>query len=174
MSPTLTSLAPDVWDYLVAQCQASPVLGLAMVPVGVFDGPAVSPDQVASFAQRLWIGHDPFSGPSQAGMEADQVFAHLDHARTREETGHITCAVEDYSGDPDMRVHRAAVKSLLGTVELLLRGDPATGGPGDASLGGLVMWAEVGGPFAWYPAQLDNGASMACVFRIAYEARLTT
>lgn len=86
MSPTLTSLVADVADYLVAQCQASPLLGLAPVPVGVFDGPAINRDVVTPFAQRLWIGHDPFSGPSLPGMEADQDFAFLDHARTRDET----------------------------------------------------------------------------------------
>jgi hypothetical protein len=41
-------------------------------------------------------------------------------------------------------------------------------------MGGLVLWSQVTGPFTWYQAQLDSGASAMCVFRVSYRARLVT
>jgi hypothetical protein len=170
---TLTSLAADVTDYLVAQCQASTSLGAAAPPVEVFDGPNITTDAFVG-TQRLWIGHDPFS-TGQPTMEADQDFATMgDQARTRNETGHVVCAAEDASGDLAMGTHRDAVKALIGAVELMFRGLPSSGGPGDFSMGGLVLWASVTGPFAWYQDQLETGASASCVFRVSYFGRLTT
>ena len=166
-----TSVAPDVADYLVAQCEASPLLGAAAPPVTIFDGPHLSQDQLAA-GQRMWIGFDPFAG--QAPMESVQDFAAMgDMARARNETGHVICAAEDWSGDTAMKPHRDAVKNLIGVVELMLRGRPDLGGPGDYSMGGLVLWAQVTDT-AWYQGQPADGASCACVFKVGYQARLTT
>lgn len=170
MSVTV-SLAADVIGYLVAQCQASTSLGAASPSVLVFDGPQVSDSQLDARSSKVWIGYDPMS-PGASVAQAEQDFAGLDMGLKRNESGWVMCAAEDASGDVAMAGHRTAVKALIGTVELLLRGVPNSGGPGDSSMGGLVLWSQVTGPFTWYQAQSQAGASAMCVFRVAYRARL--
>ena len=167
------SLAPDVIAWLVNSCQTSVQLGQASPSVLVFDGPHVTDSQLDARSQKLWIGYDPMA-PGSAAAEADQDFAGLDMALKRNESGWVTLAAEDSSGDVAMAGHRASVKSMVGAVELLLRGTPRSNGPGDSSMGGLVLWSQVTGPFTWYQAQLDSGASAMCVFRVSYRARLVT
>jgi len=166
-----TSVGPFVIDYLAAQCQASPLLGGAAPPVAVFDGPHLSDDQLTA-KQKLWIGFDLLN-PGEPAMESEQQFANLDQGRTRDETGHVVCSAEDSSGDTTMKAHRDAVQALMGTVELLMRGLPSTGGPGDITMGGLIFWSQITSA-TWYQRQLSGGTAMACVFKISYFARLTT
>jgi hypothetical protein len=169
---TTTTLIPAVTDYLTAQAQASSVLGGASPQVYVFDGP--QPSKALSGVERaLWIGWDPAS-EGQPAAGATQDFAFLDSGRTRDEDGEITCTAQHWSGDTTVKVHRDGCAAIVAGVELLLRGTPAAGGPGDASMGGLVLWSGVTGPYEWYPAQVPNGAQVLCVFKIAYRARLVT
>jgi hypothetical protein len=166
------TVMPDVVDYLVAQVKASPLIGQATPAVAVFDGPQLADTQLAG-RQQMWVGWDPW-GAGLAAMEAESEFANMDAGRSRDETGAITCAVQDTSGDTRMQAHRDAVKTLIGAVDLMLRGTPQNGGPGDTTMGGLVFWSQVSGPYAWYQRQETTTASVGCVFRITYFARLAT
>jgi hypothetical protein len=170
---TLTSQTPAVIDYLVTAATASTSLGAAQpVPVIVLDGPEATADTLAE-PLHLWIGHDP-KNETEATASADQDFAFMDYARTRDERGEITCAADAWGGSATLKIYRDQCAGIAGAVELLLRGTAGTGGPGDASMGGLALWSQVVGPFTWYPRQTPDGAGMLCVFKIAYYARLTT
>jgi hypothetical protein len=169
---TTTSLIPAVTDYLVTAATASTALGAAVPQVIVLDGPPVTGDTLVD-PRHLFIGWDPQAANTPAA-QAVQDFAFIDHARTRDEDGEIMCAADAWGGSTVMKVHRDSAAAIVAAVELMLRGDPASGGPGDASMGGLVFWAGVAGPYAWYPRQTPDGAGMLCTFRITYRARLTT
>jgi hypothetical protein len=167
---TMVSLVADVTDYIFTQCQANPSLGAKTPPVMVLDGEPPN-ESVYVAPQILWVGFDPVNSSTETGG-ADQVFAFLDQARTRDETGYIIMAAEDWSGDTNFQVHRDNVKTLVGAVEIMLRGSPGLG-PGDATMGGLVQWSQVQGPYTWHQYHDGNGAHAMCVFTITYFARLT-
>jgi hypothetical protein len=165
---TTTSQVPAVTDWLVAAAQSS----AALSDVTVVDGPQI-PAATQNRPQVLWIGADPAS-LNDAAAEAAQNWPVMDNARTRDEDGAITCAAQDWSGDTTISTHRDGAAAIVAAVELLLRGTPRVGGPGDATMGGLVMWSGVDGPYAWYPRQVANGALVLVTFRVTYRARLTT
>ena len=169
---TTTSQSPAVIDWLVAAAKASLLLGSAASPVSVFDGP--QPPAATQALQRvLWIGADPASPDGEAAT-AVQAWPFLDKGRTRDEDGDITCAAQHWSGDPLAKAHRDGAAAIVAGVELLLRGVPANGGPGDLTMGGLVFWSSVDGPFGWYPRQVAGGSACLVTFRVTYRARLTT
>jgi hypothetical protein len=161
-----TSVIPAVIDYLVGAAQNSP----ALVGVSVFDGPQ-PPAATQSLPQVLWIGADPMALQDPAG-QADQVWPVMDHARTRDEDGSIACSAQHWSGDTTNKVHRDGAAAIIAGLDDLIRGDPDAGGPGDASMGGLVFWSGILGPYAWYPRQVANGALMLVTFHVVFHARL--
>ena len=166
-----TDLVTDVLDYLVAQCQTA-AAGGSLAGVTVFDGPQPSAAAVG-MEQVLWVGYDPMSPGIEIGS-ADQEFAFLgDKGATRNETGSVTCCAKHWTGDTSFQVHRDGCKAIVGAVELMLRGLPSSG-PGDASMGGIVFWGQVTGPFAWYQQLTDGGAEALCVFKIGYFGRVVT
>lgn len=167
----MTSLVPAVIDWLVAAAAGSPLLGGSVIaPVAVHDGPPVTTDTLAQ-QRHLWVGADP--GGADLAAEAVQSFPVMDRARTREEEGDVILTADAWTGSSDMKEARDACAAIVAGTEALLRGMPP-GGPGDATMGGLVMWAAVDGPFAWTQRQGQAGAGCACSFRVAYRARLLT
>jgi hypothetical protein len=167
---TTTSAVPAVIDYLVAKAKASPLLGAASPVVNVFDG--VQPPVVTrALNQVLWIGCDP-TQPDAAWADATQSWAVMDHARTKDEDGVITCSARHWSGDPSVKVHRDGAAAIVAGVEQLLRGDGNTG-PGDATMGRLALWSgtDVG---RWETRQLAGGVAVLVTFTIVYRARLVT
>jgi len=173
---TTTELTGAVIDWLVNACNQSPVLGVQNPQVLIFDGPTLSDTQLVA-PQRVWIGADGYTTPG-AEVEAatfSENFAFLDHARTRDDTIDVACACEYFDGDPThQKIARDGALALMGAVELLLRGDPSTGGPGDASMGGLVFWSQVTGPGALIQSQKSAGVSALVRFRVSAFARLMT
>jgi hypothetical protein len=167
---TTTSAVPAVIDWLVAAAEASPLLGQATPPVSVFDGPQ-SPGATQALNQVLWIGANAADPNAMLGDSA-QSWPVMDHARTKDEDGTVTCSAQHWSGDPSVTVHRNAAAALVAAVELLLRGDGRTG-PGDATMGGLVQWSGVD-TTQWYPRQVANGVAVLVTFTIVYRARLLT
>lgn len=169
---TLTDLIPDVIDYLVAQCQANPALGGASPPVTIIDGPTAGGEPLATGLQ-LWIGFDSVTSAPEAG-HASQRFAFLGASgNVRDEPdASIPCTAQAWSGDTSPHPARLLCKALVGAVEVMLRGAPSTGGPGDSSMGGLVQWSQVLDT-AWTQRQDGNGYSAACVFHVGFYARLT-
>lgn len=162
---TTTSAVPGVIDYLVARATA------ALPDATVFDGPQAA-KSVLAIEEILWVGHDPMN-PSGVAAEAVQSWpVEGDAGRTKDEDGTVTCTARHWSGDTTIKVHRDATAAIVAAVELLLRGLPQLGGPGDMSMGGLLLWSSVNADMQWYQRQLPNGAQVTCVFRIVYKARL--
>lgn len=172
-TPTLTSRVPAVTDYLVAAATASPLLGAhPTAKVSVFDGPQV-PAATQSLERVLWIGADP-AALGDPAAHADQAWGPMDHGRTRDEDGSIVIAAQHWNGDTSNKVHRDGAAAIIAGVELLLRGLPKDGGPGDLTMGGLVWRSEVTGPFEWYQRQRADGALCLVTCFVTYRTRLTT
>jgi len=170
----MTSAVPQVIAWLVAAAGASPLLGSSpTAPVQVIDGPSVTGDELAA-PLHLWVGcSDPQeSDVSAAG--ATQVWPVLDHGRTRQESGEVWLTADAWSGGTGMGVVRAQCAAIVAGVEVLLRGLPRDGGPGDMTMGGLVWQSAVDGPFTWSQRQASDGAGCSCSFRVAYQTRLLT
>jgi hypothetical protein len=169
---TTTSQVPAVIDWLVNACRQSAALGAsASAPVIVIDGPPVTSDTFGD-PLHLYVGGVP--GSDEATATAMQSWPVIDHARTRDEDGDITLTADAWGGGTAMKAQRDACAAIVGAVELLLRGIPADGGPGDATMGDLVLWSSVDGPLVWTPRQATQGAGCSCSFRVSYRARLTT
>jgi len=167
---TTTSAVPAVIDWLVNAAKSSALLGAANPAVSVFDG--VQPPVVTQALQRvLWIGCDA-PNPDAVFADATQSWPVMDHARTKDEDGVITCSAQHWSGDPSVKVHRDGAAAIVAAVESLLRGDGSTG-PGDATMGRLVLWSgtDVG---RWETRQLAGGVAVLCTFTVIYRARLIT
>jgi hypothetical protein len=166
-----TTQVPAVLDYMVAACQASTLIGAASPPVIVLDGPHITDDTLAE-PLHLWIGYDPMSpGEATATTEAD--WPVLDHARTLDEAGEITCTAEAWSGGDVVKTLRDQCDAIVGAVDLLLRGGPGGEGPGDTTMGGLVFWSRVIAG-SWYQRPSQSGISVMHVFKIVYQARLVS
>jgi hypothetical protein len=169
---TTTSQVPAVIDWLVSAAKSSPLLGAASPQVMVFDGPQ-PPAATQSLPLVLWIGANP-AEDGTATATAQQAWPFIDKGRTRDEDGDIVCAAQCWDGDPVNKNLRDGAAAIVAGVELLLRGVPANGGPGDLTMGGLVFWSSVDGPFAWYPRKIANGTAMLVTFTVSFRARLTT
>lgn len=168
----MTSIVPQVIDYLVAAALASPSLGASTTaPVAVYDGPQ-PPGPGQQDVSALWIGADP-AAPGDPVAEASQAFAVMDRARSRDEDGVIAITAQHWSGDTGNKVHRDGAAAIVAGVELLLRGMQPEG-PGDATMGGLAYWSQVEGPFAWHQRQVSTGALCLVTFHVTYRARLLT
>jgi hypothetical protein len=167
---TTTSQVPAVIDYLFAKAKASPLLGAASPAVSVFDG-VQPPAATQSLPQVLWVGADP-TQPDGVFADGTQSWPILDHARTKDEDGTVTCSAQHWSGDPSVKTHRDGAAAIVAGVEELLRGDGKTG-PGDATMGRLALWSgvDVG---RWETRQLAGGVAVLVVFTIVYRARLVT
>ncbi len=159
---TTSSIAAAV-DYLVSATTAA--FGSS---VQVTDGPLISGTELTA-PDRLWIGYSPYNETLPA-VVGDQDFAALG-ARSRNETYAILCCIEQWSGDPTPKALRDGAFSLLATVETLLRG--TNGNPGDCTLGGAVLYAQISGGIEVIPTEDTSGGGVAIQFHIQCRARLT-
>jgi hypothetical protein len=172
----ITSQVPAVIEYLVAAAGSSLLLGSNPDPaakVVVIDGPTLTGDTLAEFL-HLWIGNDDPAQSDVLGATATQRWGPMDHGRTRDEDGEVWLTADAWSGSVTMSVLRGQCAAIVGGVEALLRGLPADGGPGDLTMGGLVYWSGVDGPYTWSQRQNAQGAGASCTFRVTYRARLVT
>ena len=124
----------------------------------VYDGPAVTSDVPSDF---IVIGgtEDPDDEPSSF----DQSWNGLG-ARTKNESGEITCAVLVGSGDEGVKVSRDRALVLLAQIEAAVRADP--------SLGGVLVggWAHVSG--GRHVQRLNTqGLYVRVTFTVAYQTK---
>jgi hypothetical protein len=164
---TTTSALGNAIGYLVtAATTAFPE------PMQVTEGPMLS-DTALTPTSRIWIGYDPTS--EGAAGSAEQEFATIAQARSRNETGEIVCCVEYWTGNADnpAATVRAGAFSLLATFEQLLRGSPTTG-PGDTTMNRAVLWSQIAGGLEFSYDSDDAGMIGRIVFHVQYMQRLTT
>lgn len=178
----LTEYIPVVITYLLAQAATNAGLGGAATPVVIIDGQPVTQDVLVvnetGLTKRLWVGSSGWvaSGQMDAAASAQQGFAFLDQARTRDDQVDVACAGEAVAGDGTMADARNGAFAVMAAVELMLRGSPGTSpaSPGDATMGGLVQWSEVVGPVDLEQGQITQGAVALVKFRVAAFVRLTS
>lgn len=178
----LTEYIPDVITYLLTQADTNASLGGATPPVVIIDGQAATQDVLVlnetGLTQRLWVGSTGFvtSGQMDQAASAEQGFAFLDQARTRNDQIDVACAGEAIAGDGTMADARNGAFAVMAAVELMLRGSPGTSpaSPGDATMGGLVQWSEVTGPVELEQGQITQGAVALVKFRVSAFVRLTS
>lgn len=163
------SLVPAIIDYLVTTCEASTSLGAATPAVVVVDGPNVTEETMAN-QRLLWIGYDRAS-PGEIAASGPLDWPNLDHALTLDELGEITCTAEYWSGDTTIKTNRDACAAIVSAVAVLLKGTVVSGGPGDTTMGGLCFWSRVS-ETSWLEQQKPSGATVLCVFKIAYYGRI--
>lgn len=172
MTQPMTSVVPQVIDWLVAAALASPNLGAnPTAPVTVYDGLQSFPGSQET--RVLWVGGDP-AAPGDPIAEASQTLAAGTQARKFDEDGAIAMTAQYWSGSTVNKVNRDGAAAIVAGVELLLRGLARTGGPGDAEMGGLVYQSFVSGPYDWRQSQRSDGGSCLVTFHIVYLARLIT
>ena len=165
---TSTSQLGAAIGYLVTAATAA-----FPAPMQVVEGPMIV-DSELTVPARIWIGNDPTTDSGDAG-EAEQEFATIAQARSRNETGEIVCCIEYWTGNADNPAAqvRASTFGLLATFELLLRGSPSTG-PGDTTMGGAVKWSQIAGGLAFSYDSDSTGMIGRIVFHVQYMQRLTT
>lgn len=166
-----TSAIGNAIDWLVGAAQAgiTPV-GTETQQVYITDGPPATQDYLVR-PQRIGIGLNLLD-PAHPAAEGEQEFGAINQARTRYETFMIVCSAEEWSGDTNLKPRRQTVFALMAQMELLIRG--VNGNPGDTTMGGAVMYSQIGGPISFDYRQDPSGASAVLVFHIAAKARLTT
>lgn len=162
---TLTSQIPAVITYLLAQAAAA-----YPATTHIFDGAEHNVVEL-EYQSRVWIGCDPLNleTPIVTGAQDAAALG----ARSRNETFELACSVEYWSGDQDFAAQRTGAFGLLAVFETLLRGTPATGGPGNAGLNLASGWGQIAS-IDVYQIQDNNGSSCTIVFHVAVKARLTT
>ncbi|WP_328941521.1 hypothetical protein OG259_07560 [Streptomyces sp. NBC_00250] len=153
-----TSVVPAAIDALLEILRAAP----ALTGVQIVDGPPVD-DQ--SVADQVCIGYQPGEGE---GASMLQDFAYIG-ARQREENGVISCWIDCWTGDADIRPRRQRGFELLAVVEDALRASEAA--PEAPTLNGVVQWAQVAGA-SLRQANTDQGARAGVGFTVTYLARI--
>ena len=126
----MTSKVPALIDYLVATFTASALLGQAVPPVTVYDGP---PTTGLDAPLKLFVGlDDPDSDQAQLAVTFTQSLSGLD-ASKRDELSAVNCVAEAWAGTDDPRTVRVAAFGIVTAVETVVRGDTGQFG-GNASL----------------------------------------
>jgi hypothetical protein len=126
----VTSKVPALLDYLVATFTASALLGQAVPPVTVYDGP---PTTGLDAPLKLFVGlDDPDSDQAQLAVTFTQSLSGLD-ASKRDELSAVNCVAEAWAGTDDPRTVRVAAFGIVTAVETVVRGDTGQFG-GNASL----------------------------------------
>jgi hypothetical protein len=153
-----TSQVPALIDALVTNATA------ALPTTTVYDGFGISDDP----GDFLMVGvEDPDLQGAATSAQFAQVPATMGPARTRDETGSVTCAALSWNGDGDQKAARDAAFTIVAAVESMLRNDPSQGlGPG----GYFVV--QFGGTGTLTQQQDDNGALALVIFTVTYRARI--
>ena len=140
----------------------------------VAQGGEAAADLTLCVRLRVSSEHAKLSLGTKFGAEPNEVKALLFAARQAADALGICFHVGSQAMTPDAyaqameRVRAAIVEA----VAQLLKGDATTSGPGDTSMGGLLFWSRVSAT-SWQQAQRSDGATVICVFRITYKARIT-
>lgn len=173
MSATTTSTIGAAIDYLASTAAALyAAYGAANdVTIQVIDGPPTAASQ-ETIQSMVWIGFDP-DNPELPVVVGDQQFATLG-ARTRDESYAIACCVQYWSGDAaNVKAVRDGAFALLAQFETMLRGSPLTG-PGDCTLGGAVLFAQIAGGIDYSQLSGSNGLIGQINFHVTCRSRLTS
>lgn len=164
--PFEPSAIPAAIDGLVDLCSGMTLDG---VPVFVRDGPIGTHEMPNN--QLLLIVAGYLAGESGGGAtvaRGEQRTVTLPGTE-RDERFEIYCTAISRSGETSIRAERVRAFKILSEVEKKIR--PHQPGS-DHTLGGAVLWAEIGEGLSYEPASTNNGAIVRVGFEIKCRARL--
>lgn len=153
-----TSRVPAAIDALLE------ILGNAagLSGVEVIDGP---PTGDMSATEFVAVGWQPDSDESAL---LAQTFAYAG-ARTRDEQFSISCWIDTWTGDSDVRSRRVRAFELLGVIETAIRASGAN--PEAPTLDGAVLWSEFTAGVL-KQANTDQGVRAGIAFSVGCRARI--
>ena len=153
---TVTSRIPALLDYLMTLFQGSALLGQAMPPVTVYDGP---PTTALDDKLVLYVGlADPDNAAAEAAADSVQEWGAIGRLG-RNETVTVHCCAEAWSGTDDMRTVRVSATGIVAAVEQLMQADTT-------QFGGNALFPD---PGITALALLQNNTQTGAVARVAFD-----
>lgn len=153
---TITSRVPQLITYLVTLFQGSALLGQAVPPVTVWDGPAVT---ALDAPLALYVGlHDPDSDTIAPAADSVQDWGAIGKLG-RNETITVHCCAEAWAGTDDMAAVRASVTGIVAAVEQVMQSD-------STQFGGNIQYPA---PGITALALLQNSTQQGAVARVQFD-----
>ena len=153
---TVTSRIPALLDYLVTLFTNSALLGAAVPPVTVYDGP---PTTALDAPLKLYVGlPDPDNPAAETAADSVQQWGALGRLG-RDETVTVHCCAEAWAGTDDMRTVRLAVTGIVAAVEQVMQADTT-------QFGGNVLFPA---PGVTALSLLQNNTQTGAVARVAFD-----
>jgi hypothetical protein len=160
---TVTSRIPALLDYLVPLFTNSALLGAAVPPVTVYDGP---PTTELDPPLKLYVGlADPDNEGAEPAADAVQEWAAMGRLG-RNETVTIHCCAEAWAGIDDIRAARLSVTGIVAAVEQVMQADTT-------QFGGNALFPDPGiTALALLQNNTTDGAAARMTFDLTFKARI--
>jgi hypothetical protein len=153
---TVTSRIPALLDYLVTLFTNSALLGAAVPPVTVYDGP---PTTALDAPLALYVGlSDPDNANAEPAADSVQEWGAIGRLG-RNETVTVHCCAEAWAGTDDMRTVRVSATGIVAAVEQVMQADTT-------QFGGNVLFPD---PGITALALLQNNTQTGAVARVAFD-----
>jgi hypothetical protein len=159
------SSIPAAIDGLVDLCQGMEVDG---IPVEIIDGPAGAHNQPTTQCVLIIGGYIQIDQGGMFVLRGGQKFVTLP-GNERDEWYDIFVTAISRSGDADIRAERRRAFEVMSEVEKRIR--PHQPGS-DHTLGGAVLWSQIGNNITYEPVISDFGAVVRVSFEVSCRARL--
>jgi hypothetical protein len=158
---TVTSRIPALLDYLVTLFTNSALLGAAVPPVTVYDGP---PTTGLDDKLVLYVGlSDPDNAAAEPAADSAQDWGALGRLG-RNETVTVHCCAEAWFGTDDMKTVRVAATGIVAAVEQVMQADTT-------QFGGNVLYPA---PGITALALLQNNTDRGAMARVAFDLIFTS
>ena len=160
---TVTSRIPALLDYLVTLFQGSALLGQAVPPVTVYDGP---PTTALDAKLALYVGlADPDNQGAELAADSAQQWGALGRLG-RDEMVTVHCCAEAWAGTDDMRTTRLSATAIVASVEELMQADTT-------QFGGNALFPDPGiTALALAQNNTATGAVARVTFDLVFKARI--
>ena len=161
---TVTSRIPALLSYLTALFTNSALLGQAVPPVAVYDGPVVT---ALDAPLKLFVGlTDPDSTAGEPAAESVQEWGAIGRLG-RNETITIHCVAEAWAGTDDMAAVRTSAAGIVAAVEQVMQADTT-------QFGGNVLFPDPGitGLALVQKNTTQTGAGARLAFDLTFKARI--
>lgn len=153
---TVTSRIPALIGYLVPLFANSALLGAAVPPVTVYDGPPVTG---LDAPLKLYVGlTDPDSQGAETAADSVQTWAALGRLG-RDEMITIHCCAEAWAGTDDMAAVRVSATGIVAAVEQVMQSDTT-------QFGGNALFPD---PGITNLALLQNATQTGAVARVTFD-----
>jgi hypothetical protein len=153
---TVTSRIPALLDYLVTLFTNSALLGQAVPPVTVYDGP---PTTGLDAPLSLYVGlSDPDNAGAEPAADSQQQWGAIGRLG-RDEQVTVHCCAEAWAGTDDMRTVRLSATGIVAAVEQVMQADTT-------QFGGNVLFPD---PGITALNLMQNNTQTGAVARVAFD-----